>query len=146
MPVSQNVTFTGEAPRDDAWGHLTGASVAALVRLGLQERGWKVAAIEKWRDCGWAFDSSRDESKLQVGLMRLEPDLWFLQIAAAYRPSFVDRLFGRTATAGPCDVLDLARDVHAVISSGMGFADFKWCWDGFPETEELATSEPLSPR
>jgi len=143
MPISQNLLFTGEAEPDEEFDHPAGVSIARLLKEGLTDRDWAPSRIENWRDCGWSIACVRGRNSLQVVVASTTVGcLWILQIAATFRPGIVGRLFGRPATAGPKEILALAKDGGSILSADGRFTDFKWCWDGYPEGS-ACTSEPI---
>ena len=145
MPISQNLRFAGEAPPDNEPDRIAGASIAKLLRSGLEKRAWRVSRVHNWRDCGWFVECARDEAKLEVVLTPLhDGPQWLLQVAAAYRPGLIGRLMGKVPTAGPAEIFTAAKEVHEILSQHGNFGDFKWCWDGFPE-DDGTTEEPTAP-
>jgi hypothetical protein len=145
MPTSQNLRFVGDAAPDAEFGHPAGASIARLLKIGLAGRGWDSSEIENWRDSGWSISCKRDASMLEVSLAQLTDNRhWMLQIAPAAVPGVIGRLFGRSPSAQPTAVLDLALQVHAVLTELGQFCGFNWCWDDYPD-EHNSTSEPSQP-
>ncbi len=145
MAISQNLRFTGKAPPDDEFAHPAGASIARLLRDRLTDRGWTASDIDNWRDCGWSIACIRGDSHLEIVVAPMaDVSQWFVQIAAEYRPGIVGRLLGKRATAGPNEILALAKEVAGILLAEGQFTDFKWCWDGYPE-DAACTSEPAAP-
>lgn len=141
MPISQNVTFVGEAQSDPEFDHPAGASIARRLEAGLRNAGWLVSDIDNWRDCGWSIECSRGDVRLEVSLALIDPGKWMLQVAPWKVPGPLGRLFGKRPSAMPADVLDLAKAVHAQLVQEARYSQFSWCWDGFPE-EGNSASEP----
>jgi hypothetical protein len=144
MPNSLNVRFSGDAVPDAEFDRPLGASIARLLRTGLAQCGWETSDIDIWRDGGWIFSCIREESKLDVVLVKIALEReWVACVAPTHSHLLLGWLFGMKASAPPEVVFALATDVHSILSRQGSFADFKWCWDGFPE-DGASTPEPVS--
>jgi hypothetical protein len=66
---------------------------------------------------------------------------WMLQVSPADLPGSIGRLFGKKASAGPAEVLEMANAIDRILKGPGNFAEIRWCWDGFPE-EGNSTPEP----
>ncbi len=144
MPISQNAIFEGEAGPDAEFEHPPGASIIRFLGAKLGESGWTVSEFDNWRDGGWVIDCSRDNARLQLVVLAMagcDAPTWFLQIAPLHGYGLFARLFRRTPSATPSDVLALAKTAHALLSAQGQFHDFRWCWDGPPD-EGDSTPEP----
>jgi hypothetical protein len=141
MAISQNVTFNGEAGQDAEFEHPPGASLARYLETELRKSDWTVSEFDNWRGCGWCLECSRDNARLQLAFVEGSPGAWFLQIAPLRGAGPFARLFRRTPSATPSDVLALAKTVHALLNAQGQFRGFQWCWDGPPD-EGNSTPEP----
>ena len=141
MCQSQNVRFWGQAPSEAEEYLPPGDSIARLLQESLNERGWKTGELDIWRDCGWRLPCARQDAWLEFSLAEIEGgNQWILQIISLQH----DHAGRAVAPAEPAAILALARDVHAVLSTGGDFSGFLWCWDDFPE-EHNATQQPKPP-
>jgi hypothetical protein len=116
-----------------------------LLRLALERRDWRVSEIGNWRDSGWQMECQKPGAKLEIVVANLPAENeWMAQISPVYFPGPIGRLFRRQPSAPATPVLDLARDVHAILSDDGKFSHFRWRWGGHP-SDEIATSEPTEP-
>ena len=143
MALSQNVRFAGTAPLDEEFDHPPGASIARLLQTSLAQAGWNVSPFDNWRDSGWSIQCEGRGSKQEVVLAPMAAGSeWMLQIAPTYVPGLIGLLLGKSATASAVQVFELARVVHSILGEQGGFAEFKWCWGGYPDDGD-STSEPV---
>ncbi len=141
MPISQNVRFSGEAPRDAEFEHPHGASIARQLEANLNRCGWSVAPFDNWRDVGWQLLCCKADTEIEITFSEFAEAQWMLQVAPTYMPGLWGRLLRRRRSAEPRDCLNMAKDVHQLLISSERYTDFKWCWDGFPN-DVRSTSEP----
>ena len=144
MPVSQNVRFLGQAPKDGEYDHPEGAAIARRLESELNGLGWTTKPINNWRDCGWSVACSKDGEEMQIALTRIKHAEWMLQVAPMSVPGIIGRLLGRVPSATPIRVLELAGSVQKVLSEESEYRDFKWCWDGFPQEGTPVPEPPQS--
>ena len=144
MPISQNATFSG--PEGDSMGEqIRGISIVRFLVADLQETGVRISEVECWRDAGWIFEVLSDTCHLQVIVVadHVRESRWILQISPHYVPGFLSSWFGRTASATPQNLFDMAVQCYEILVT-YGYDDFQWCWDDFAEGKQCAP-KPLPP-
>ncbi|WP_146115470.1 MULTISPECIES: hypothetical protein [Pirellulaceae] len=142
MPISQNTTFAG--PEAESKGQrIRGRSIARLLAADFRETGLEVSELECWRDAGWIFTVRSDTSTLEVIVLadHVDESRWILQISPSYRPGFLTRWFGRTASATPQKVFQAAVRCHETLATH-GYLEFQWCWDDFAQGEQCSPEPP----
>jgi hypothetical protein len=130
--------FTGSAPADPEFDHPVGAGLARVLAGAIAAEGWRVDEIDNWRDSGWSVRCRRSTADVDAVLAAVDSNEWFLQIAPHCDPGFLGRLFGKTASADPADVLALSRLIHAALVS-RGFRGLRWRWNGYPHEAQSTT-------
>ncbi len=141
MAISQNCLFAsiGRAPASDEPG---GRDLVETVGRSLAA-GWEVSEPDLWRGCGWMLTVRRQNACLEVVVSEVEPEMWLLQVAPQYSPSFIGRLMGRRPSALPRECFLGAVDVANALD-GIGVERQLWCWDGLPN-EETGVARPTPP-
>lgn len=133
MPISQNVLFRHDLPIErDEEGQPGGLPIAEQLRKELKSAGWDVDEPDNWRDCGWSLRCRRAGAVLEIAMSGVEGGAWMLQVAMDDRPGFIRRAFGAKDSAGPDEILALARAVHDIFSADSRYADLRWQWDDMP--------------
>jgi hypothetical protein len=116
-----------------------------LLKLALERRNWRGSEIDNWRDSGWQVECQKPGANLEIVVGNLPAENeWMAQISPVYFPGPIGRLFRRQPSGPATLVLDLAREVHGILSDDGRFSDLKWRWDGYP-SDEFSTSEPAEP-
>jgi len=123
MPISQNLIFKGDAPPDKEFETPAGASIIRMLEIGLKEKGWAVSEFDNWRDCGWSVSCIQGAEELEVILSQIEEKL---QATPIQTPNFFTRLFRKTPSTKPDQVLLLAKDIHDILSLDEKYTDFNW--------------------
>jgi hypothetical protein len=112
MPVSQNLRFSAESPKDTEFDHPPGAALMRRFARAVSAATWQTGELANWRDSGWSISCSRDSSALQVALARISESEWMLQICPLRRAGLVSSLFGGKSSATSQDVQDVALVIH----------------------------------
>src|SRR5579862_9006234 len=99
MPISQNLRFTANVPKDTEYDHRPGFDLTRTVASRLTAKGWNSGEIDSWRDCGWFFLCRRFHSQLEVVVLWVERGYWLVQIKPQRAPGFLGRIFGQKASA-----------------------------------------------
>ncbi len=123
-----------------------GVELARKLRAEIDPRGWEPGEIELGRASGWSIPFRRGEARVELAVEVADEraDAWAVQIAPARLPGPIARALGRTPSATPGDVLELARAAHAVLNADARFAGVRWRWEAV-EDERSATREPREP-
>ncbi len=141
MPISQNLRFTAEVPKDTEFDHPPGATLMRRLSAELATAGWSTHGMDNWRDCGWSVVCQRGSSELEVLLSWGQRGYWMLQISPRRVPGLIGGLFGSKPSASALDVHELALAVHRALSTLQYLGSPLWRWDGFPDENHL-TPEP----
>jgi hypothetical protein len=145
MATSENLRFFYELQPSQAVEHPPGASIANLLRNGLMERGWNVADLDNWRDCGWVFVCKKKHAELQLVLAQMaNGSHWLLQVSPKYLPGIVGRLFAKRPSASTNEVYAAAIDVQETVSKMEDLSLLQWCWDDIPD-DNNSSSTPAMP-
>lgn len=91
---------------------------------------------------GGCLPVSTGSERLAIYLAITEPGEWMLQIAPAYLPGAMAKLFGRQASATSESCYELARAVNGFLSRNKA-ETIGWCWDGFPEPDHPSEPQPV---
>src|SRR4051812_21059987 len=108
MPISQNLWFTAEVPKDLEFENPEGAALMRSLSTELAAAGWQSDEMDNWRDCGWSVVCQRGPSELEVVVSQIEDGQWMLQVSPKKKPGAIGRLFGGKPSAGPSEVQELA--------------------------------------
>lgn len=141
MPISENLRFTANVPKDTEYDHRPGFDLTRTLAAQLSAKGWSASDIDSWRDCGWYFVCRRSQSELEVVVLWVERGYWLAQIKPRSAPRFLGRLLGRKPSASVTDVYELALAVHRTLASLNYLGNPLWRWDGFPD-EKHSSREP----
>ncbi|QDT04851.1 hypothetical protein K227x_32480 [Rubripirellula lacrimiformis] len=143
---SQNATFYGAEPESDG-EHIRGVSISRFLAAGLSPQGWTIDAADCWRDAGFVLKIHRATTNMQI-ITTPYPDAdnrWILQIAPSFVPGVLGRMLGRTISASPEELHEVATESKRYLTDA-GFYNFRWCWDDFADSEECACDPPAPPR
>ena len=141
MPVSQNLRFSAECPKDTVFDYPPGAALMRHFARSVSAAGWQTGELANWRDAGWSISCSRNTNSLQVAFAGSRDGEWMLQISPLRRAGLVRSLFGGKSSATPQEIQDIALVIHRACQQLPSHRDMKWRWDGFPD-DSHATSEP----
>ena len=140
MSVSQNAVFKCSDFRINDSGYPPGEQLATYL-FNILKKDRQVHNFENWRDCGWFFECSKNNIKLELIISYMDSNQWFLQIAPSYIPGIFGRIKRKQPSASYSDILELSKDIHNVLSSDQRFSDLRWKWDGRPD--EKSPLDPL---
>lgn len=142
MSISQNVRFRMGIDKEDSSSSPPGERLTIELSDALKNGGWQPGDYDNWRDMGWCLPVSTGSERLAIYLAITEPGEWMLQVAPAYLPGAMAKLFGRQASATSESCYELARAVNGFLSSNKA-ETIGWCWDGFPEPDHPSEPQPV---
>jgi hypothetical protein len=139
--VSQNAVFVGPVSVNNV-EHPRGGGIARLISTGLPTHGYRSSQIDNWRDSGWSISLNVGDATLEIIIASLATvGEWMIQVASADQPGWLARLFGARPVDRSPELFDVASTVHRILV-GAGYRGFRWCADGFPDSEG-SSPEPL---